>query len=1089
MRRIITGLCAVAAITFAIPGIAQELRQLTQVPANLFDLAGSQETKQQVGRKMYVVQMVGESGISYDGGIAGFAATAPTPADRYNAQASHVQQYTSYLITMHDEKLASIGAAGRKAYSYSHTMNGFAAMLTSSDVSKLRRDKTVLNVFEDFSMRLETNNSPTFLGLNDWREGLRKKLRLKGEDVIVGVLDSGVVQEHPSFADTPTFDMPRYCENPRSRFLKRICSKLEEFRNRVVYDAPPAHWQGACEAGEAFSEADCNNKLIGARYYNAGFLAGTPTGIVENDFLSARDADGHGSHTASTAAGNYVTASLNGTKLARISGMAPRARVAAYKVCWAAPDPDDDGCFFSDSAAATDQAVIDGVDVLNFSVGTAPSFVDPQDLAFLDAAAAGVFVARSSGNSGPGPGSTAAGEPWVMSVGASTLSGTGFSNAAVINSPASVAGDYAALEGAITGSLLDLGPITDDLVAADPIEACAPLMNDIGGKIALIARGDCFFSDKITNAVNAGASAVIVYTTATSAKTVMGGTTTALTSSIPGVMIDNAPGLALLAELQAMNTVNATLDAENFTTEEIEGNIMAGFSSRGPYTTESDWVKPDITAPGVRILAAYAVDQAHGSAGDSFAYLQGTSMSSPHIAGLGALVKEAHPDWSAAQIKSALMTTARQDVVKEDGVTPADPFDFGAGHVDPNGAVDPGLTYDAGLLDYLVASCGTVSPLLGPGDCEFVQGGLGLSIEPADLNLPSIGIGELPGTQTVTRTVTAVEGFKRSHGHGWGGWHHKKEDKGPTPYYANVEAPEGYAVHVSPDSLYLNPGDSASYALTITNESAPPGEWRFGAITWVDSSGHAVRSPIAVNGVAIIAPDEIRDSGPDGSVDFDITFGYSGDYAAGVHGLNDAGLWLAEVEDDPGNSFAFFGPGTTIAFLEEVPPDTAYARWSTFNEYTDGDNDDIDLYLYYCPDFLCTLIDSSGNVDSNEEVNVVLPASDPSIDDPYLVFAHGFNTEGGVGGPLAQVILFAHTFGLVDDAGNMTVTAPGSADIGTSATVNVSWAGLSEGLGAKQLGAVSHSDADGLQGLTLINITNDAGFGICDFGLCAPPPP
>ncbi len=1088
MRKLFTGICTVSLLVLSTPLLAQQLQlQIADAPAAQLELFDQSDTKGRSDRKMYVVQMAGEPGISYSGGFANFAATAPAHGARYTANASHVQQYTSHLISMHNDKLESIGAAGQKSYSYCHTMNGFAAMLTPAEVAKLRGDKTVLNVWEDFAYTVETNNSPTFLGLNDRRDGLRRRQGLKGEDVIIGILDTGIIQEHPSFTDTRTFDLPWFCDNPQGPFLERICARLEGFRNQVVYDAPPAHWQGACEAGEAFSEDDCNNKLIGARWYVSGFTNADGTvNVVEGDFLSPRDSSGHGSHTASTAGGNHVTASLAGTRVARISGMAPRARIAAYKVCWLAPGATNFSCFFSDSAAATDQAVADGVDVLNFSVGTAQSFVDTQDIAFLNAAAADVFVARSAGNSGPAPGTTPAGEPWVMSVGASTLSGTGFALAATINSPASVAGDYAALEGAITQPLSESGPITDDLVAADPLDACDPLVNSIDGKIALIARGTCTFTSKVENAVNAGASAVLMYSD-DRPKTVMGGTTTALTSSIPGVMIDNEPGLALADALAGGAVVNASLSSGNFITEELEGNIMAGFSSRGPYTTESDWIKPDITAPGVRILAAYSPDQADGSAGDLFAYLQGTSMSGPHIAGLGALVREAHPNWSPAQIKSALMTTARQNAFKEDGVTPADPFDFGAGHVDPNGAVDPGLTYDAGLFDYLVASCGTATPLFVSEDCDFIRDVLGISTEAADLNLPSIGIGQLPGSQTVTRTVTAVEGFKRNSGWGWG--HGNKNGNGPTPYHAKIEAPDGYAVHVSPDSLSLNAGDSASYELTVTNESAPPGEWRFGAITWVDSSGHEVRSPIAVNGVAIVAPDEIRDSGPDGSLDFDITFGYTGDYTAGVHGLNDAGLWLAEVEDDPGNSFAFFGPGTTIAFLEEVPEGTAYARWSTYNEYTDGDSDDIDLYLYYCPDFLCSLIDSSGNVDSNEEVNVVLPASDPNIDDPYLVFAHGYNTEGGVGGPPAQVILFAHSFGLVDDAGNMTVTAPGSADAGTTATVDVAWTGLNEGLAYKQLGAVSHSDANGLQGLTLINITNDAGFGICDFGLCAPPPP
>ncbi len=1073
MRRLVIGLGASLTLAFAVTSTAQELNPAPDVPEDLLKLDESQNSSQSAGRRMYVIQMAGEPGISYEGGLAGFAATKPAKGQRYNAKASHVQQYATYLEQMHDQKLASIGAAGQKTYSYCHAVNGFAAMLTPAEAAKLRGDKTVLNVWEDFSVDVDTNNSPEFLGLLDKRDGLRSKLGLDGEDVIVGILDTGAIQEHPSFSDTVVCsdddDSDSDSDGP--------CDDADNGDLVQVYGPPPAHWQGICQEGEAWSADDCNNKLIGARWFVDGFLAGRGS-VVEGEFLSPRDSSGHGSHTGSTAAGNSgVIASLNGTPLAEISGMAPRARVAVYKVCWLSPGATNFSCFFSDSAAATEAAVIDGVDVLNFSVGTAASFTDTQDLAFLNAATAGVFIARSAGNSGPGPATTNAGEPWVTSVGASTLDGTAFALAATINSPASVAGDYAALEGAITRPLLDSGPITDDLVAADPIDACAPLNNSIGGKIALIARGACTFVAKVENAVDAGASAVLMYTDGRP-KTVMGGAATPKTLSIPGVMIDNAPGLALLAELNAGNAVNATLSAASFTTETLTGNIMAGFSSRGPYSVESDWVKPDITAPGVRILAAYSPDQSDGSAGDLFAYLQGTSMSSPHIAGLGALIIEAHPDWSPAQVKSALMTTARQDVFKEDGATPADPFDFGAGHVDPNNAVDPGLTYDAGLLDYLVASCGTVTPLLSPSDCQFVEDVLGLSTDPADLNLPSIGIGELPGTKTVTRTVTAVKGFKSSNRRD----HDGDSDSNRKPahvYDATIEAPPGFEVTVSPPSLRVRPGESASYEVTITNQTAPPGEWFFGAVNWSDKMGRNVRSPIAVNAVAIIAPEEISGEGGSGSADFDITFGYTGDYTAGVHGLNDASLFLATVEDDPGNSFQFFGPGTALAFVGEVPDGTAFARWSTFNEYTTGTNDDVDLYLFYCPNFLCTQIDSSGNADSNEEVSVLLPANDPAIPDPYVVFAHGFDTDGGLP---SDVILFAWNFGLVDDAGNLTVSAPSSATIGQTETVNVGWSGLNVGLGFKQLCAISHSDASGIQELTLISIANDPGGTICDFG-------
>lgn len=1062
---------------------AVELQPATSAPASLELVDVTPNATIRNTARTYVVQMRDRPAISYDGRHANFAATAPERGEAYDAEASHVSAYTSYLVATHDRMLNEVGASGEKIYSYCHTMNGFAARLTPEEAAVLKSHDDVLNVWEDYAVEVDTNDTPEFLGLTDRRDGLRSRLGLKGEDVIIGVMDTGAVQEHPSFSDTLDFELPDFCAHPRGFFEYFACRGLERLQNIVVYDAPPEKWSGICEAGEAWSEDDCNNKLIGARWYVDGFLAGT-AGVVEGEFLSPRDSSGHGSHTASTAGGNNVIARLNGTRVGRISGMAPRARLAIYKTCWLAPGAANFSCFFSDSAAATDDAVADGVDVLNFSVGTAPSFTDTQDLAFLDASNAGVFVARSGGNDGPGFQTINAGEPWVTSVAASTTDGVLFTLAAGINSPASVAGEYSALEGAITQPLSESGDITEDVVAAAPIDACgAGLSNDLTGKIALIARGTCSFVEKVENAASAGAIAVLVYTTEVSPKTVMGGDATELTQSIPGVMIDFEPGVALLEALEASNVVNASINDSTFTTAEREGNIMAGFSSRGPFVTEPNWIKPDITAPGAQILAAYAPDQADGSQGDLFDYLSGTSMSGPHIAGLGALIKEAHPDWSPAQIKSALMTTARQNVVKEDGETPADPFDFGAGHVEPNKAVSPGLTYDAGLIDYLAASCGTETPIPGltPADCQFIATDLGLSTDPADLNLPSIGIDQIEASQTIRRTVTAVADYKRNR---WANPGNKRQK-----YVADIEAPPGFNVSVSPQTLSLRPGETASYEVTVSNETAAPNTWEFGALTWTSKNGksHSVRSPIAVNAVAFVTEDELDLTGSAGAAQFDLTFGYTGEYTAQAHGINSAQPFgLITLPDDPDDAFAFGlnDPNQFATVITDIAPGTALRRFSLYNEYTSG-NDDLDLYLYYCPDLLCTLVESSTNVGSDESVEAFLPV--PSIPggpfgatNPYILFIHAFDTEAAD----STLVYYDAQFGVNNDVGNLTVTAPGAAQANTTVPVTIEWAGLPEGLFQKQLGAVSHSDAGGIQNLTILDIENDEGSSICDLGVC-----
>lgn len=1074
MRVIAIGLAASAALVFSGSGWTEEL-----VPASAAEFGSelqldANDPSQEL--RTYVVQMVEEPAISYYGGIAGYARTAPDRGTRYNSRTSQAQMYTRHLESRQNQALADIGATNRRIYSYQHALNGFAARLTAAEAQKLAGSKMVKQVWEDHAISLDTNNSPTFLGLLDKQEGLRRRHGLEGENVVIGVIDSGIVQEHPSFADSKTLPLPGFCTNP-TWWNKLACAILERHRVVKLYNKPK-NWHGICQAGEGWSEDDCNNKLIGARWYAAGFLAANT--IVEGDFLSPRDSDGHGTHTASTAGGNEVTASLGGTPLARISGIAPRARIAAYKACWQAPNAPTNSCFFSDSAMATDDAIQDGVDVLNFSVGTAAAFNDPQDLAFLRASNAGVFVARSAGNSGPtsaAPAPTSAGEPWVTSVAASTLSGTGFALAARVNSPAAVAGSYAALEGAITKALAASGPITADVVAANPLDACTPIAS-VAGKIVLIQRGTilpppaaaCAFTVKVENAANAGALAVIVYSHPPgNPKTVMGGTATALTQSIPGVMIDNGPGLALLAELTGGATVNVTLSPGEFITETLTGNIIAGFSSRGPYPTVPDWVKPDITAPGVQILAGNTPEPNDGSIGGFFQYLQGTSMSSPHIAGLGALIREEHPYWSPAMIKSALMTSSRQNVVKENGTTPADPFDFGAGHVDPNKAIDPGLVYDADEFEYLAATCGTATPLISEADCGFLET-VGLSLDPSDLNLPSIGIAALPGSQTVKRTVTMVAGPKDKHDKN--DKHGKKRKHKATQYKVTTQAPEGFSVEVSPDRLWLRPGDTATYEVTITNVSAPPGTWRFGSLTWEDDEDHVVRSPIAVNAVALLAPAEVTGAGANGTASFDVTFGYTGAYSAAPHGLAGPATGQTTVLDDPNNSFSFNEAGSSVLFLGEVTPGTVYAQWALYDQYTDG-NHDLDLYLYYCPNLSCTLVASSGNLTSNERVSVTFPLNNPAINDPYALFVHGFNTQGGL-----PATFRLHRWYVGASLGNMTVSAPAAATVGETASIEVNWAGLATGASAKQAGAVSHSDAVGVKGLTIVNIENDAGCNL-----------
>jgi len=498
---------------------------------------------------------------------------------------------------------------------------------------------------------------------------------------------------------------------------------------------------------------------------------------------------------------------------------------------------------------------------------------------------------------------------------------------------------------------------------------------------------------------------------------------------VPTVHVDEVAGAAIRTYAQ---TAGATATLTGGAFESVEAPEVAAFSSRGPALAGAgDLLKPDIMAPGVDILAAVAPP---GNNGRMFDFYSGTSMSAPHIAGIAALLIDAHPDWSPMMVKSAIMTTASTETNMGNPI-PGGYFDYGAGQVVPNSADDPGLVYDAGWNSWLAFLCNT-SNAVGAGTCNTLAS-LGYSLDPSDYNAASISIGALPGSQTVVRTVTNV---------GAAG-----------TYEVSVDAPAGIDVTVDPASLTLGKGESESYSVTFTgNASVVANAWTFGSLTWSDGS-HNVTSPISLYPVAIAAPAEVSGSGTDGSLSFDVTFGYTGDYTAGAHGLEPALMTEGYVEDDPGDSFSPSGPGVTLHMVN-VPADSAYARFSLFDAYTDG-NDDLDLYVYY-PNG--AYAGGSGSGTSAEQVDVAFPMAGD-----YYVFVHGWGTDG----PDANYTLFSWAVPATPGSTNMMLTAPTAATLGATETITVDWAGLDPD--TKYLGAVSHSDASDLLGLTLIGISTD----------------
>jgi len=352
--------------------------------------------------RVYIVQFDQPAALNYTGRPGGLAATRPRKGKKFDARDANVRAYARELIDAHDDVLQSIGAYDNKLYSYRYTFNGFAARLTPIQAQKLRSRKNIVNVWEDSVRYLYTNDSPVFLGLFDAGDGLVSGLDLKGEDIIIGVIDSGITPEHPSFSDVQEADRPRLCRSEWAKTSVLGIWLCQRFRNRddTVTFEPPEGWNGRCEAGDNFSTDLCNNKIIGARFYLDGFLASNV--LDANEFRSARDADGHGTHIAATAAGIEVRATLADSEVDRVNGIAPRARIAVYKACWLEPGQIRGTCATSDLQRAIEDAVADGVDIINYSVGnTDINISDPDDLALLAASDAGILSVVAAGNDGP----------------------------------------------------------------------------------------------------------------------------------------------------------------------------------------------------------------------------------------------------------------------------------------------------------------------------------------------------------------------------------------------------------------------------------------------------------------------------------------------------------------------------------------------------------------------------------------------------------------------------------------------------------------------------------------------------------------
>ncbi|KAG2278125.1 hypothetical protein Bca52824_060680 [Brassica carinata] len=704
----------------------------------------------------------------------------------------------------YESSLKSISESAEMLYTYNNAIHGFATRLTPEEADSLKTQPGVISVGPEQRYELHTTRTPLFLGLGVQNSGLFPETG-PGSDVVIGVLDSGVWPESKSFSDEG-------------------------------YGPIPSTWKGECEAGTNFTASLCNRKLIGARFFVRGYEAVYGPVDVSKESRSPRDDDGHGTHTASTAAGSVVEeANLLGFANGTARGIAYRARVAVYKVCW------KKDCYSSDILAGIDKAIADNVNILSYSVASKIQMTDySEDHAATGAFSAmerGIFVSCSAGNDGPSPFSLRNEAPWITTVGAGTID-RDFPALALLGNGKNYTGASLFKGEALPAKLLPFVHAVNASSNDDNGHLCyrgTLIPERVRGKIVMCEGGGNDNVEKGEVVKAAGGLGMILANVRKYGEELQ-----AYAFLLPAATVGRKASDIIRHYVMRDPNPTASIVIQGTAVNVQPSPVLAAFSSRGPNSITPNILKPDLIAPGVNILAAWT-GAVGPSASDTrrveFNIISGTSMSCPHVSGLAALLKSVHPEWSPAAIRSALMTTAYTTC--KDGkplldittVKPSTPFEHGAGYVSPAMAISPGLIYDLTTEDYIDFLCA-----LNYNQSQIIKVSRGnYTCDPcktysvADLNYPSFAV-NVDGSDTYkyTRTVTNVGGA---------GSYSVKVISETTAVKISVEPPV---------LTFKEVNEKKSYSVTFTvNSSKPSGFNSFGSIEWSDGK-HVVASPVAI---------------------------------------------------------------------------------------------------------------------------------------------------------------------------------------------------------------------------------------------------
>ncbi|XP_060173407.1 subtilisin-like protease SBT3 [Lycium barbarum] len=708
------------------------------------------------------------------------------------AFSSHHNWYLTTLASISDSSNLGSDKRNSLVYTYTNAIHGFSASLSPSELQVIKNSPGYLSSTKDMTVKMDTTHTSQFLGLNS-NSGAWPKSDY-GKDVIVGLVDTGIWPESKSYNDDGMTNVP-------------------------------SRWKGECESGTQFNSSLCNKKLIGARYFNKGLIASNPNITIAMN--SARDTAGHGTHTSSTAAGSRVeSVSYFGYAPGASTGMAPNAHVAMYKALW-----DEGAPMISDILAAIDQAIEDGVDVLSMSFGKdgRPLYDDPVAIASFAAMEKGIFVSTSAGNEGPDGVTLHNGTPWVLTVAAGTVDRE-FIGTLTLGNGVSVTGLslYPGNSSSSESSIVFLNTCLED----KELEKNAYKM-----VVCYDANGS--ISDQVYNVRNSNVSGGVFITNTTDLESY-------LQSEFPATFLNFQDGHKVLKYIKNSPSPKGKLEFQVTHLSAKPAPKVASYSSRGPSQSCPFILKPDLMAPGALILASWPQKLSVGEIKTQelfsiFNILSGTSMSCPHAAGVAALLKGVHPKWSPAAIRSAMMTTADaldntggpiRDIGKNNNA--ANPLAMGAGHINPNKALDPGLIYDMTPQDYINLLCGLdftsqqIKTITRSSSYSCTNPSL-------DLNYPSF-IGYFNWNSSKS-DPERIQEFKRTV---------TNLGDGVSTYTAKLTSMDEYKVSVEPDKLvFKEKYEKQSYKLRIEGPLLVDKYLVYGSLSWVETSGkYVVKSPI-----------------------------------------------------------------------------------------------------------------------------------------------------------------------------------------------------------------------------------------------------